>query len=331
MARLRIRSALVNPSELLLHVVTVCAVLLAVSVSVPALRVTFWDPTSAPVHTVLKVFGVVIGIAGVMVVAAQLRPERAAAEKPFDPFEGRAHTFTSLPPEAPASPSSGASNPGAAPVLPPVSAVARPSASAASLPAAPAVKRAPKPLEMGLPVTVLASYQLLRIDRYQFEKLIAAVYRARGYEVRRRAGSHADGGVDLLAERDNLVTLVQCKHWKNFLVPPGKVRELVQAKREEHANHAALITLCGFTGAARELACQEGVELVDEDQLGLWLDDLRETRAWPSISAALNPDEKRCPRCESPLLERIEESGPLAGAKVLGCAQHPRCRFAVES
>ena len=170
--------------------------------------------------------------------------------------------------------------------------------------------------------------ELLRqIDWFQFEKLVGALYRARGYSVTRRGGAQPDGGVDLLASKDGLTTVVQCKHWQSYLVKPDKVREVIGAQAIEAADGAAVVTLRGFTEAARKLAKEQSVDLVEESQLLGWLEELRFTSAWPEISKALNADDKRCPRCESALVRRTAEKGVHSGNQFWGCSAYPRCKF----
>lgn len=171
------------------------------------------------------------------------------------------------------------------------------------------------------------SAQLRQIDWYQFEKLVAAVYRARGYSVTRRGGAQPDGGVDLLAVQDGQTSVVQCKHWQSWQIKPNKVRELIGARAIEGAAHAVLITMRGFTFAARELARQQQVELVEETRLLNWIEELRFSPAWPEVIRALDATEKHCPRCEAPLIQRTTKQGKFAGEGFWGCSTFPRCSY----
>lgn len=169
--------------------------------------------------------------------------------------------------------------------------------------------------------------RLRKIDWFQFEKLVAAIYSANGFEVTRRGGSNPDGGVDIVAIRNGSITVIQCKHWQNQLVKPDKVRELIGAKAIERANAAILVTLSGCTEAATKLAQEQGVELVDEDALIRSLKDLGDLESWPDISEALDPLKKNCPKCESPLVERVAKRGNNAGSSFWGCSTYPSCKY----
>lgn len=173
--------------------------------------------------------------------------------------------------------------------------------------------------------------RLREIDWFQFEKLVGALYGLRGFTVIRRGGAHPDGGVDLVAEKDGERTVVQCKHWQSQLVKPDKVRELIGAQSIEKAHRACLVTMRGYTDAARSLAQTQGVELVEETQLLVWLAEARFTPAWPSIQCALDSTDKACPRCESPLVQRVSAKGANLGRSFWGCSTYPRCNFTFAS
>lgn len=177
------------------------------------------------------------------------------------------------------------------------------------------------------PSSLTLADRLGRIDWFQFEKLIALLYQARGYSVTRRGGAQPDGGVDLLATKQGELTVVQCKHWRDSLVKPDKVREVIGAKSIEKAGRASLVTLRGFTQASRQLADEQGVELIEEAQLVAWLGELQHSPAWPEIERALDETNKTCPRCESQLVVRTAGKGSLEGRSFWGCSTYPRCNF----
>ena len=197
----------------------------------------------------------------------------------------------------------------------------RPSSSSAAI-VPPSLPKAP-PTILEIPL----ADRLREIDWFQFEKLVAVLYRTRGYAVTRRGGAHPDGGVDLVVVKAGETTVVQCKHWQNDLVKPDKVRELIGAQTIERAHRSVLVTLRGYTAAALQLAREQRVELIEETQLVAWLGELRFSPAWPEIERALDSDDKSCPRCEAPLLERIAKSGTNAGGRFWGCSTYPRCDF----
>jgi hypothetical protein len=77
--------------------------------------------------------------------------------------------------------------------------------------------------------TLTLSERLHRIDWFQFEKLMAAVYKKLDYAVTLRGGANPDGGIDMIIEKDGVRSAVQCKHWKTRDVEVRTVRELLGA------------------------------------------------------------------------------------------------------
>ncbi len=173
--------------------------------------------------------------------------------------------------------------------------------------------------------------RLKSIDWYQLEKLVVAVFQGHGHSAMRRKADDASNPVDLVAERHGRRCLIQCCHWQAWPVRPDTVRELARARAAEGALDAALVAIPGFTPAARELAGQLRIELVDAEMLIHWIRELRFSKAWPTIQKALDSRDKTCPRCESPMVERVSRQGPVAGRSFWGCSRFPECRFTLES
>lgn len=67
---------------------------------------------------------------------------------------------------------------------------------------------------------------LRAMDWKTFEDMIGEAFRRQGYTVRENLVGGADGGVDLSLERNDQITLVQCKRWRDKPVGVGVVREL---------------------------------------------------------------------------------------------------------
>ena len=170
-----------------------------------------------------------------------------------------------------------------------------------------------------------------QLDWYQFEKLVAAIYRARGFQVTSRGGAHADGGVDLIVCKDGRTIIVQCKQWRKWKVKPDKVRELLGALSVEKAHGCAIITLQGFTNAARDLAVAQGVEAVDEGKLVSWLNEAKSTEFWTAIERSLDSTDKRCAKCDSAMVLRTARKGRTPGVTFWGCENYPRCDFILKT
>ncbi len=156
------------------------------------------------------------------------------------------------------------------------------------------------------------------IDWYRFEKFCGALLRSEGYAVERKGGAHPDGGVDLIATRDGVRMLIQCKHWRTWIIQERVVREMLGSMTAFQVNRGAIYTLKGWTNPSAEFALKHRITLVDGRELARrgqerfsagQLDDLLKSR------------EHRCPKCESTMIWREGNFTPF-----WGCSTYPRCR-----
>jgi restriction system protein len=102
-----------------------------------------------------------------------------------------------------------------------------------------------------------------------FEVHCANVLRKHGW-IARLTGASGDQGVDVIAERENIRVVVQCKKYSG---PVGNkaVQEVFAAKKHEAADHAAVVTNASFTKSAKQLAATTGVLLLHANDLSdLW-------------------------------------------------------------
>ena len=100
-----------------------------------------------------------------------------------------------------------------------------------------------------------------------FERHVAARFAAAGYTVRHVGGS-GDGGVDVRVWRDGWTGVVQCKRYRaDRTLGPAAVRELVGTRAHERAHVAWLATTAPLSAAARRLAEEEGIVILDADAL----------------------------------------------------------------
>jgi len=172
--------------------------------------------------------------------------------------------------------------------------------------------------------------QMRSIDWFQFEKLVGVVYRKLGYTVRRSGGANPDGGIDLVIEKDGQRSAVQCKQWKTWNVGVKAVREFLGALTDAGIQRGIFITLCGYTGEARQLAEKHGIEIVNEAGLAHMLESTN-ARFDREALALLRDTRKFCPKCESEMVLRKATRGSGAGKQFWGCSTYPRCRFTMPS
>jgi hypothetical protein len=166
--------------------------------------------------------------------------------------------------------------------------------------------------------------KLDRLDWFQFEKLIALLYSARGCNVERRGGANPDGGIDLIVDSGTERFAVQCKFWKAYEVGVRQVREFLGALQDAGIPEGVIVSIKGFTAPARELAARHKIELIGKSSLLGMLKDASFTPHIREINAIMDSDDKRCPKCERQMLLRTSSKD---GSKFWGCSAYPRCRF----
>ncbi|HET7466626.1 MAG TPA: restriction endonuclease [Candidatus Dormibacteraeota bacterium] len=115
----------------------------------------------------------------------------------------------------------------------------------------------------------------------ELEDLVGQAYKRLGYELVRRGGPRADGGVDLELRRAGEKVLVQCKYWKTWQVGVRPVRELWGVVSAEGATRAVFVTTGGYSAAAREFAKDKAIELLDGPGLSGLLAAARHASATP--------------------------------------------------
>lgn len=174
------------------------------------------------------------------------------------------------------------------------------------------------------PTDILA--KIRSIDWYQFEKLVALIYRKLGYTVESRGGANPDGGIDLIIQKDGQPIAVQCKHWQNWDVKVKTVREFVGALADAKIKTGILVTLNGYTGDAKLLADRNNIAIINQTRLVEMLEQA-DVRFDPEFRNLLTDTHKVCPKCESELVIRTTKSGPNAGRQFWGCSTFPVCRF----
>ena len=170
---------------------------------------------------------------------------------------------------------------------------------------------------------------LAALSWVQFEEVIADAFRRHGYRIRETGGrNQADGGVDVVLQRDGETTIVQAKHWRRNKVEVTLVRELFGVQHAMHADRAMFVALGRYTADAQAFAAENGMTLVDGEQL------LKIIRAGLDGAPLVLPDPPAvqapsCPACSSAMARRTAQRGALAGHDFWGCSRYPACRGTV--
>jgi restriction system protein len=149
-----------------------------------------------------------------------------------------------------------------------------------------------------------------------FERLVGALFRQRGFEVVELGGNGPDGGVDLVLTRDGKRYLAQCKHWKAWEVGVAIVRELNGVLAAQKAHGGYVVTGGRFTRDAMAFADSCGIKLID----GLHLEKL--IKPPPEDATVDNP---RCPDCGSAMVEKVANQGQFKGQPFWSCTKFPKC------
>ncbi|WP_341723301.1 restriction endonuclease (plasmid) [Citrobacter freundii] len=91
----------------------------------------------------------------------------------------------------------------------------------------------------------------------QFEKIIRLHFELNGYKAT-LTNTGADGGVDILLQKDGRREMVQCKLWKTSKVGVSVVREIYGVVQANAYERGYIITSGFFTQDAWEFALREG-------------------------------------------------------------------------
>jgi len=175
--------------------------------------------------------------------------------------------------------------------------------------------------------TALAA--LRRLDWFQFEKVVAAIYRSYGDSVERLGGAHPDGGVDLIVTAKTGRFVVQCKRWCSWTVGVKNIRELLGTLTTSGIPKGVFVTMRGYSDEARDLGVKHGLVLLDEAQLADLIVSLGSTHG-AEVLALLNDSRKFCPKCENQMVLRTAKRGAKAGKQFWGCPNYPRCDGTLE-
>ncbi len=168
----------------------------------------------------------------------------------------------------------------------------------------------------------------------QFERLVGEGFRLQGYRVVETGGGGADGGIDLVLNKDGEKYLVQCKQWRAFRVGVDVVRELYGVMAAKGAAGGFVVTSGRFTDEARKFAEGRNVQLMDGTQLRVLI---KQAAGTPQQGAAKSGDGSpggvapfaaapSCPICAKVMVQRTAKRGANAGNAFWGCSGYPDCK-----
>lgn len=168
--------------------------------------------------------------------------------------------------------------------------------------------------------------QLCELDWFQFEKLMAILYRKYGYTVHHIGGANPDGGIDLIIEKHGVKSAVQCKHWKTWNVGVKTVREFLGALTHSGIKNGVIIALGGFTNEAKELASNHNIQFLSGFDLKSMIKNT-DIRFDPEALEILKDKKKYCPKCGSVMVLRTSSKVINSSSQFWGCSAFPKCKF----
>lgn len=119
---------------------------------------------------------------------------------------------------------------------------------------------------------IYKAYTIANIDTMsgiEFEVYLADLLRKRGFS-NVVITEQYDLGVDIVAKKDGVTWGIQAKRYRN-LVKAEAVRQVYAALVRYKCDKAMVVTNSVFSRPARELARDNGIELVDREKLMEWI------------------------------------------------------------
>lgn len=188
------------------------------------------------------------------------------------------------------------------------------------------------------PVSNHAFDYMKELNDAEFEKLIAMIFKERGYAVSEKR-NRDDHTVDVVLEMDDERILVQYQHWREHHVDINAIEDLYNAMEEESVRHGIVITSGIFTTEALDYSLGKALMLINGIDLSEMIDVLtaskeeKTTTFEEQLEASREEKEREaaeiaplCPICSSEMIKRTAKKGRNAGNKFWGCSQYPNCR-----
>ena len=152
----------------------------------------------------------------------------------------------------------------------------------------------------------------------EFERIVADMYKLRGYQVVEQGG-YDDGGIDVIARKGDDTLYVQCKKYRNWKTGISKLRELYGAMADCKApGRGVFVTSGGISKHAAAYAKRHRIEVIDGNALVKIICSLNGGKN----SANIAPN---CPKCDGSMQVAIGKVGREAGKTLWQCQNYPVC------
>jgi restriction system protein len=108
--------------------------------------------------------------------------------------------------------------------------------------------------------------QLATLTPEGFEEFVAEVFEAMGYEVE-RVGGTGDEGADLIAQRNSMRAVVQCKYHTRGVVGSPDLQKFLGTIHHTRSHKGFFVTTRTFSLAAEKFVAEHPIELIDGPRL----------------------------------------------------------------
>lgn len=157
-----------------------------------------------------------------------------------------------------------------------------------------------------------------------FEELCYGVFIQKGYQAS-KTPLGKDGGIDIQIfskETNDLIAIAQCKSWSQK-VGVKSIREFIGVMKHEAVNEGFYMTSSTFTEDATQLAEQNGLRLIDGQQLLKLIQKLDPASQETLYDQAVVGDYRTpsCPSCGIKMVRRKSAKGDF-----WGCSTFPSCK-----
>ncbi|MDR6539470.1 restriction system protein [Variovorax soli] len=166
------------------------------------------------------------------------------------------------------------------------------------------------------------------IEWRRFEALVETLFQQVGFHTRSQTHG-ADGGVDIWlsspAQPEVPLSLIQCKHWYGKKVGVDKIREFRGAMASFKVPRGQYATTSTFTPDAVSFARENGIHLLDGEQLLALIDKRLPDQQQALLEVALEGEYWR-PTCVNCGVKMVNRSPKGGGKDFWGCVNFPRCK-----
>lgn len=186
------------------------------------------------------------------------------------------------------------------------------------------------------PVSDHAFDYLKELDDHEFDKLIAMLFKQRGYSV---STEEQNDSVDVVLKMNAETTFVQYRHWREYEIDVAVIEEFYAVMESESIPHGIVITTGLFTQDALDYSHGKHLVLINGVDLSQMVgalstsnDDSADNEVQIDEVVEEMPElEPLCPICSREMIKRTAKKGKNAGNTFWGCSQFPNCRGVVSN